>query len=171
MAASFNPFKRGEDQEEAIRTGATNLTLGSGVVALLAVLAGGFVDFAKKVLGEPEDAPNVAARKDLLVALIVGWAILSAADVLARAYSKAATERRKAAEKVAETQAKVAMSAVVSAPPNLKASIPEKDRDDERGWTVVALRPQDDDPTKLALLVAKAGETAEWHPQDKVKFQ
>lgn len=169
--ADFNPFTRGDQQEEAVQAGATNLTLGSGIVALLAVLAGSFADFVEKVLGEPENAPNVAARKDLLVALIFGWAIVAAADLSARAYSKGVTEKRKGAERVAQEQAKVALQQLLAAPAGLTASVPEKPAANEPNWSVIAVRLDQDDANKLKFLVGKAGEKAEWVSEDKLIFQ
>jgi hypothetical protein len=160
--------KRGTTEDGSqLKAGATNLTLGSGIVALITVLGADFAGFAQKVLGEPEDQPNIDARKDLLVALILGWAFLAAADVLGRAYAKAATERRKAAE----TQAKAVSQRPIPVPPGLKASVPEKDHDEERNWTVVAMLDDPSHPGKFEYLLVKAGFPAEWQSEDKLKFK
>ncbi len=171
MPADFYPFTRGKNQEKAIQAGTTNLTLGSGIVALVAVLAGSFTDFAEKVLGEPENVPNVVARKDLLVALIFGWAIVAAADLSVRAYGKGKTEKRQAAETIAKEQTKVALQHLVAAPAGLTVSVPEKAATNEPNWSVIAVRVDEDNANKLKFFVAKAGQKAEWLSEDKLTFQ
>lgn len=96
--------------------------------------------------------------------------ILATADVLGRAYAKGAADKLKAAEKAVEAQAKASLQRVVAVPPNLKVSVPGKPSSEERGWSVIAVRADQDDPNKLKFFVARPGGSAEWHAQADVTF-
>ena len=71
---------------DAIKSGALNLTLASGLVSVLVIIADGIPGIAAKVLG---DNPSPTLRAAIFIAAVAVFAVIAAADIVSRGYASA----------------------------------------------------------------------------------
>jgi hypothetical protein len=153
---------RAKDVPGAVQAPATNLTLGTGVAALITAIVAAWNDAFKGIFG---DNASQAIRKDVLVASIFGFAIVAAADLLARAYSKVASERSAATMAAAILRDPQAYPVAEG----LTATITEG-RDDP-GYRVMAMRtaPGTADPDEYLLV--RSDKKPQWRQADQVSIE
>ena len=133
--------ERASDKPGAIQAPATNLTLGSGVVALIGSAVTLFNDSFKSIFG---DTASTTIKASVLIAVIAAWALIAVADLLARAIAKSASERSDGAKAKAAAMTAAATEVV----PLPKAMAARKTQGtDEKGFTAAALRLKADGET------------------------
>jgi|SRR3954469_12170173 hypothetical protein len=150
---------RGKGDPGAIEAPATNLTLGTGVLALVTAIVAAWNDAFKTIFG---DNASQDIRKDVLVASIFGFAIVAAADLLARAYSKAATDRSTALMAGAAFQDAHVQPVTPSV---AKATITLGD--DDPGYRAVAVRIGSGGE-RIEYLLVRSDKTPQWRAADEV---
>lgn len=148
-----------EDREEqgrkegGIQPSATNVTIGTGIVAFLGVLTTTIPGLIDKLFGK---SVNNEVRKDVIVAILFAWAIVAASDLIARAIGKAAAERTKAA---AESSTAAGAPRELPAPAGMRVTVTKGTVDP--GWLVAAMRVEPG-TDKLSYLVVKKQQAAKW---------
>lgn len=142
----------GSTESDAIKARTLNLTLGSGFAAFIASGVTVFNGSFKAIFGKNLSANQLAHTKTtVLVAVIAAFALIAAADLIARAWATASSEPNKA---IAEHYV------VAAAPSGLRAT---KIRDeDESGFTVAAVRFKPADPDAVEYLLVKSGSAPGW---------
>ncbi len=155
--------ERASKQPEAVKAPATNLTLGSGFVALIGSVVVLFNDSFKAIFG---DDVSKSLKASVLIAVIAAWAVIAASDLFARAIAKAATERADAEKEKAKAR-KSAATKVVALPQAVAAT--KTKGPDKPGFKAVALKI--DAEEKCSILMVKSGEASEWVSEEDVDFQ
>lgn len=142
---------RAKGVSSAIEAPATNLTMGSGILALLAVVGTAVTPVFDTVF--PAGASS-GIRAAVLIAIFAAWAVVAAADLITRAIVKVATS---------QTQ-------WVISPVDLATTVKRLEGADDPGWTVAAVRFQLSSPDKTSYLLVKAGKTPAWVEHENVEF-
>ena len=158
----------GSAQTDVIDARTLNLTLGSGFAAFLTSAIVVFNDSFKAIFGgDALTGPELAdAKIRVLVPVVAAFAAIAVADLLARAWTTAASKNAKATEAAAREHAVVARTVatqsyvLAAAPPGLVATR-IKGRD-EAGFIVGALRFKPSAPDAVEYLVVKSGVAQEW---------
>lgn len=143
---------------EAIKSPATNLTLGTAGAATIATLVAAFNDSFDAIFGDTA-GPSIKAA--VLIAVIAAWAFVAVADMLSRAIAKAATETARGAELAARASSDLVLMPTAVSATRLKGP-------DEPGFLAAALR-SGDDGAELVMLV-RAGKPPEWVERTEVEF-
>lgn len=141
------------DKEGGLKAPATNLTIGTGILAFLGVLTTTIPGLIDKLFGEDV---NNEVRKDVIVAILFAWAIVAASDLIARAIGKAAAERTKAA---GETAKAASVPQSLPAPAGLRVTL--AGGADDAVWLVAAVRVEPG-TDKLSYLVVRKNKAAQW---------
>ena len=139
--------------DDAVRAGTMNLTLASGFVAAIGIVLNAIPGFTKAILG---DGVTPGLRTAIFIAIIAAFAVIAAADILARGYAAAHTPKH-------------------AMPLGTPVYAEREDIDDRADWAAVAVRetaPTNGDGTVgLEFLVAKRDRHAAWVPQDKLRLR
>lgn len=136
------PFR--DEKEDVIKSGALGVTWISATIGGIAAILTVFNEQLINLFGD-DLADNLKAG--ILVAVILAWALIAVADVMARAKVTAASLRAE----------------VATAPEGMKVKLIEADGVND-GWSVSAIRGTE-------LLVAKAGQKPKWVKQDEVVLE
>jgi hypothetical protein len=134
---------REQTTSSAIHAGATNLTIGSGIVAFLAILGTVINPVFKEVF--PKGASD-GVKATIIVAVIAAWAVVALGDLFARAITKAASEHGQ----------------WVVAPVKDGVTATVTTGTDTPGWIVAATRFPLSDTSAVEYLVVKAGSSPQW---------
>lgn len=142
---------RASDVPGAVKAPATNLTLGSAIIAFLAVIGTAIEPVFEAVF---PDGASDGIRAAVLIAVIAAWALIGVADIIMRGVSQAATAR----------------SQWVMSPVESGITATRLEAVDSPGWTVAAVRFPLSTPEKTSYLLVKAGETPAWVDKEDVQF-
>jgi hypothetical protein len=131
--------------EDAIKARALNLTLFSGLAAGIATAITVFNKSFTAIFGDKLHGVDLAnAKLTLVVAVIAAFALISVADLLARAWATSAG----------------GSFVIASAPSGLSAT--KTTGRDETGFIVAAVRFKPSDPDAVEYLLVKKGEAPGW---------
>lgn len=131
-----------DKNEDVIKSGALRLTWISGTLAALTAIGTAFNEQLVNLFGD-----NLAdeLKAGILAVVILAWALIAVADLMARAKVTAA-----------RLEAQVA-----PAPQGMKVKLIESDGVDSTGWQVSAIRDTE-------LLIAKSDKKPKWVKQGEV---
>lgn len=139
-----------EPKDDVIDAGALRSTWITGAVAGVGALVVAFNEHFLKIFGDHVGDSTKAA---VLIALVAAWAVIGAADLIARSTATAAS---------------LSSRRVMAAPPGLTVKTTEGD--DESGWKVAAIDPGARDAEALWLLL-KTGKAPQWVKTSEIRGQ
>jgi len=146
---------RRDPKKDVIDAGTLRVTTASGFGAAIVILVTAINPIFKIVFGVENVKPGVKAA--IVIAAIVGWALLAAVDVLARSYATAHAQPQ-----------------VVPVPGDMTATRTKGTRGDvdESGYGVAALRFDASHPEseRTKFLILKADRAPEWVSGSDLNF-
>ena len=140
---------------DVIPSGSLNLTLASGLVAAIATILNAFPGMITKIFGGT--TPSDAVRAAIFLGIFAAFAVIAAADILARGYASG----RKSGP------------IITAVPHGLKVSRPALVAADENNWTVSAVEVTPSatgGPASMRYFVTKAGKDPAWLEEKDIKF-
>jgi hypothetical protein len=142
-----------KDEEGNVINGDTlNVTKGAGLAAVIVALVTGINPLFDEIFGD-DATPWVKAG--IIMTVIGAWALIAAADALARGYASGQA-------------ASAPKTEIATLPRGLRATY-ERGRD-VTGWRVAAIKLDVADPDKPQFLIVKADEDAKWAPVEDLRF-
>lgn len=151
MASQRNTFTKalfGDPDTEIIKAGTLTVTRGAGVIAAGAI--GVFVVFDAANKG-PWKTFSINQKLSFVLVTAAIWGVILAADAISRGIAAAG-----------KSIGEVGASSMISLPKGVTAKTTEGV--DEPGWSVVAVRGDDE------FLLVKAGHDAQWLKPDKFQI-